>query len=129
MTATTASLAMKLDEILEEAAATAMAKASENYDFGSDIEEALGNYNFDKAIEGAAEGFDFDPAIDEAVRNFDFDEAIKKAVDLDELAGEAFERVAEKKLPSVIEATFWKMLDAPGFSERLVKALFDRAAS
>lgn len=121
---------MDLGQRLEEVIADAIRRKTENYDFSQDIEEAVESFNLEKKVEDefdkAAENFDFNNHIKDAVDDFEFDfeDDAKEAVDkvVDELD---IEELVEAKL----EAALFRLLEKPEVAERLVKFLFDRAAS
>lgn len=138
----TKTLLRKLDRTLT----ALVAEKVKEHDLEPAMEEAAVNYNFESHIEKAVENYDFDSAIDSAVQDFDFDEAISKHVDLDGDAekaldkaldnkdidatvDEAVEQAIADKLPAAVEKALFALLERPDVAERLVRVLFDKAAS
>ena len=138
----TKALLRKLDRTLT----ALVAEKVKEHDLEPAMEEAAVGYNFESHIERAVENYDFDSAIDEAVRDFDFSDAIEKAVDFDRDAEKALENALDEadiesrvdeavdaaiadKLPGAVEKALFALLERPDVAERIVKVLFDKAAS
>lgn len=139
---TTKTLLRKLDRTLTALAAQKIKEV----DLTPVLEEAASEFNFEREIGRAVENYNFDDAIEEAVRNFDFASEIEKSVDFtdeaEEAVGEALSKAdiagkvedavtakLDEVLPRKVEESLFKLLERPEVAERLVRVLFDRAAS
>lgn len=126
-----------VNEKVKEADFTeAMERAAEDANFEAEaekaIERAVENYNFDEAIDDAIRDFDFKESLDRIDFDHEAEKAVEKAldeIDLDEKVEEAVGRVLDAKLPAALEKALFALLERPDVAERLVKALFDKAAS